>query len=66
MTQPWGRLEFDVEASQYLELKDTYRLQFDIELDFRITNGLEFFFNTRIESIHDQIYLPWQHVWNHW
>jgi hypothetical protein len=58
MTQPWGKLEFDVDASQYLELKDTYSVRLDIELDFRITNGLEFFLNTRIESIHDQIYLP--------
>jgi hypothetical protein len=58
MIQPWGRLNFRVDASQYVELKDSYSVTFDLEADFRITNGLEFFFDTRIQSIHDQLYLP--------
>jgi hypothetical protein len=33
-------------------------LKFDIELDFRISSGFEFVLNSKIESIHDQIYLP--------
>jgi hypothetical protein len=58
MTQPWGKIDFEVEASQYLEMKDLYSLKFDIELDFRISSGLELVLNSKIESIHDQIYLP--------
>jgi hypothetical protein len=58
MTQPWGKIDFEVEASQYLEMKDLYSLKFDIELDFRISSGLEFVLNSKIESIHNQIYLP--------
>ncbi|MCK5347599.1 MAG: hypothetical protein KAR20_29520, partial [Candidatus Heimdallarchaeota archaeon] len=58
MIQPWGKVDFEVEASQYLELKEKYSVKFDLELDFRISSGLEFVLNSKIESIHDQIYLP--------
>lgn len=58
MVQPWGNVEFDFEASQYLELKDKYSLKLDIELAFRISSGFEFILDTKMESIHDQIYLP--------
>jgi hypothetical protein len=58
MVQPWGNIEFDFEASQYLELKDQYSLRLDIELAFRISSGFEFILDTKMESIHDQIYLP--------
>jgi hypothetical protein len=58
MIQPWGEIDFEIEASQYLELKDKYNVKLDIELDFRISSGLEFVLNSKFESIHDQIYLP--------
>lgn len=58
MIQPWGRINFRTDASQYLELKKSYSVTFDLETDLRISNGLEFTFNTRVQSIHDQIYLP--------
>jgi hypothetical protein len=58
MTQPWGNLDFEVESFQYPELKDTYSVKVDIELSFRISSGLELVLDSRLESIHDQIYLP--------
>jgi len=58
MIQPWGKVDFEVDASQYVELKDQYSIKFDIELDLRISSGLELVLNSKIESIHDQIYLP--------
>jgi hypothetical protein len=58
MTQPWGNLDFEVETFQYPELKDTYSVKVDIELSFRISSGLELVLDSRLESIHDQIYLP--------
>jgi hypothetical protein len=39
-------------------MKDKYSLKLDVELAFRISSGLEFVLESRIESIHDQIYLP--------
>ena len=58
LNQPWGKVDFEIEASQFVELKDKYSINFDVEVDFRISSGLEFVLNSRIESIHDQIYLP--------
>jgi hypothetical protein len=58
LNQPWGKVDFEIEASQFVELKDKYSVKFDVELDFRISSGLEFVLNSKIESIHDQIYLP--------
>ena len=40
MIQPWGKVDIEVDASQYLELRDLYSLKFDIELDLRISSGL--------------------------
>ncbi len=58
MTQPWGSLDFELEGTQYPELKDTYGIKLDIEFSIRISGGLEFVLDSRLESIHDQIYLP--------
>ena len=58
MTQPWGEIDLELEAQQYLELKNTYSLKMDVELAFRISTGLEFILESRMESIHDQFYLP--------
>jgi hypothetical protein len=57
MTQPWGEIDIEVEAAQYLEQQDLYSLKFDVELDFRISSCLQLVFDSKIESIHDQIYL---------
>jgi hypothetical protein len=58
LTQPWGNLDIEVEASQYPELKNNYSIKAESEMAFRITGGLEFVLESKIESIHDQIYLP--------
>ncbi len=58
MTQPWGEIDLELEAQQYLELKNTYSLKMDVEFAFRISTGLEFILESRMESIHDQFYLP--------
>ena len=58
MIQPWGRLDFRIDASQYLEMTKNYSITFNLGADIRISSGLDFNFDTRVQSIHDQIYLP--------
>lgn len=58
MIQPWGSVDIEFDASQYYQLKDTYSLKLDIEFALRISSGLAFVLESKIESIHDQIYLP--------
>jgi hypothetical protein len=58
MTQPWGNVDFEIETSQYLKLQDQYSIKMEVEFALRITRGWEFVLSSKIESIHDQIYLP--------
>lgn len=58
MTQPWGNVDFEIESSQYLELQQQYSINMDVEFALRISSGWEFVLSSKIESIHDQIYLP--------
>jgi hypothetical protein len=57
MTQPWGQLDFDFEARQYPMLKNTYSLKLDMDFAVRFSSAFSFFVSTRLEEIHDQIYL---------
>ena len=56
--QPWGTVELDIDTSQFLKFTDKYSLKLDLELALRISKGWDFVLASKIESIHDQIYLP--------
>ncbi len=58
VVQPWGEVEIGVNASQYLHDLSRYSLQFDAELEIRITRGLSVEVGGFLELIHDQINLP--------
>ena len=58
MTQPWGQIDFDVQARQYPTLENAYSVKVGVDFSFRFSSALSFFVNTRLEKIHDQIYLP--------
>ncbi|MEQ9103450.1 MAG: hypothetical protein RIE53_01995 [Rhodothermales bacterium] len=56
--QPWGEIEMEIDASQYLHDPSRYSLQFGAELDVRIARGLSVEVGGSLELIHDQINLP--------
>jgi len=58
MTQPWGQIDFDLEARQYPTLKNAYSLKLDMDFSVRFSSAFSFFINSRFKKIHDQIYLP--------
>ncbi len=58
LSQPWGEIDLEVEGRQYPEYKDFYSVQIDLEVDIRLSSAWGIVFDTRLESIHDQIYLP--------
>ena len=58
MTQPWGEIDIDIEARQYPTLKDTYSVKLDMDLSVRFSSAFSFFVSTRLQRLHDQIYLP--------
>ena len=55
--QPWGQIEIGVNASQYLDDLSRHSLQFNAEMDVRITQGLSVEIGGSLELIHDQINL---------
>ena len=55
--QPWGAVEVGVNASQYLHDLSRHSLQFNAEVDVRITQGLSVELGGSLELIHDQINL---------
>jgi hypothetical protein len=55
--QPWGQIEMGVNASQYLHDVWLLSLQFDAEVEVRITRGLSVEIGGSLEFIHDQINL---------
>lgn len=58
LRQPWGEVESRLEGFHYLHDLSLNRITFDTELSVRITKGLSVYSDIRIESIHDQLYLP--------
>lgn len=54
----WGEIEAGFDATNILDDWDKHSLTFDSDLSFRIIRGLSLNFDFRVESIHDQIYLP--------
>ncbi len=56
--QPWGVIEMGANSSQYLHDLTRFSLQFDAEVEVRITRGLSVEIGGSLEFIHDQINLP--------
>lgn len=54
----WGEIEAGLNATNLLEDWTKNRVTFDSDLSVRIIRGLSLNFGFRVESIHDQIYLP--------
>ncbi|MTI89507.1 MAG: hypothetical protein FH748_16250 [Balneolaceae bacterium] len=54
-TQPWGEIEARMNASSYLHDLSKNRLEFDFEIDFRISKNLSVSFSTNYAVINDQI-----------
>ena len=57
LTQPWGEAEIGLEASQYLHDVEKYGVEFDAEVEVRLTEGLSVEFGGTAELIHDQLNL---------
>jgi hypothetical protein len=58
MTQPWGKIYFNFAAQQYPTLINSYSLKLYTDISVRLSSSFSIFFNTRIQKIHDQTYLP--------
>jgi hypothetical protein len=58
MNQPWGEIDFDIEARQFPTRENTYSVKVDLDFSVRFSSAFSFFVNSRFEKIHDQIYLP--------
>ncbi|MEO0559356.1 MAG: hypothetical protein AAF170_14360 [Bacteroidota bacterium] len=58
VVQPWGEIEVGIDATQYLHDLSRYSVQFDSELEVRITRGLSVEVGGFLELIQDQINLP--------
>ena len=58
LIQPWGSLDFGVEASQYLKDLDKYRLEFYGGVSVRLSRGLSLQFWSELDLVHDQLNLP--------
>ena len=56
--QPWGSLDFGVEASQYLNDLDKYRLELNAGVSIRLSQGLSLQFWSELDLVHDQLNLP--------
>lgn len=54
----WGEINAGFNATNLLDDWAKNSLSFDSDLSFRIIRGLSLKFDFRVESIHDQIYLP--------
>lgn len=54
----WGEIEAGMNATNLLDDWTKNRITFDSDLSIRVIRGLSFRFGFRVESIHDQIYLP--------
>ncbi len=58
LTQPWGSIDFGLEASQYLHDRSKYRVELDAGVSVRLSRGLSLHFGGELELIHDQLNLP--------
>ncbi len=58
LRQPWGYAYAGVEGSHYLHDMSKHAIEVYGNISMRLTRGLSLRFETRVEKINDQIYLP--------
>ncbi|RPJ85608.1 MAG: hypothetical protein EHM13_00525 [Acidobacteria bacterium] len=58
MQQPWGSMDFQVEASQFMPDLKRNRLSFESDVEVRLFKGFSLDFGAEASFIRDQIYLP--------
>jgi len=58
LRQPWGEVEAELEGFHYFHDFSINRLALNTEVSVRVTKGLSVYTDLRLESIHDQLYLP--------
>lgn len=58
MRQPWGTMDFEVEASQYVPQFSKNRLSFESDIEVRLFRGFSLDLGAEASFIRDQIYLP--------
>lgn len=58
VTQPWGRVDVGVDASQYLHDLERYRVLTGARLEVRVTRGLSVEVGGDMAFIHNQLNLP--------
>ena len=56
--QPWGRIEAEMEGSQYFFDLEKYRLDFETALSLRVFKGFFVSFSADAAVVRDQLYLP--------
>jgi len=55
VNQPWGTADLTLETAQYIDKSSQWRLEFDGEVDVRITRGLSIELGGRASLIRDQL-----------
>ncbi|MFC2123678.1 hypothetical protein ACFLU5_02605 [Bacteroidota bacterium] len=58
MIQKWGDIRLTLSGSHYFENLEWYSAQLNSSFDVRLTKNLSFYANLRLESVHNQVYLP--------
>ncbi len=58
VTQPWGRIDAGINASQYLNDLDRYAVRFGGSVNVRVTQGLSVEVGGQFALIHNQLNLP--------
>jgi hypothetical protein len=58
MKQPWGTLDVQVEASQYLPELSKYRISLEGDAEIRLFKGFSLDIGAGTSRIRDQVYLP--------
>lgn len=58
VTQPWGRIDAGIDASQYLHDLDRYAVLFGGSVDVRVTQGLSIEVGGQLALIQNQLNLP--------
>ncbi len=56
--QPWGEITLDLEGRHHFNNFSRNRLAFESDFSIRLTKNLSVFFESQVQAVHDQIYLP--------
>jgi hypothetical protein len=56
--ETWGEIDFSLEGGNYFPGFESYYVESDFEISYRISRGVSINFEIQVESIHNQVYLP--------